>query len=109
MISKVRYEAKGVVLGNLWGGGEASYPSETVKADTEIELMQTLNDMLKSGALDSGMGFDGLIGAYMMKCKIETFIYNGKPYDGRHYEELFLGDLREDQKDFLKRSINFVL
>lgn len=55
---------KGIVLGNCWGGGRVFYPSDYVGKEFKslIDLKEFITKTFKSGALDSGMGFESLIG-----------------------------------------------
>lgn len=69
---QTNYKSQGLVLGNLWGGGRATYPAREVEAESFENLIAQNQKMLKSGTLDSGMGFDGLRGAVLYIRKIET-------------------------------------
>ena len=82
-VPKVVYKiAQGVVLGNLWGGGRGYYPSdyEGKQFKSLSSVVQFLNKELKTGGLDSGMGFESLIGYYIFVEKNETFELNNKQY-----------------------------
>ena len=93
-----RYKAKGWVLGNLWGGGEGAYPTEVVEANTREELIAEASKMLNDGTLDSGMGFDGLVGAVMEVEEIETITVKGKNYTNSEYDTEIIGTLTDDQE-----------
>lgn len=57
----------GAVLGNMWGGGRGYYQARRIAGEYEHagEIEQKALDMLADGSLDSGMGFDGLVGAVL--------------------------------------------
>ena len=70
-------ELSGFVIGNLWGGGLASYPAETVSAPSMSEARNKAQEMLESGALDSGMGFEELTGAKLTTKHTVTLMCEG--------------------------------
>jgi len=101
-MSKMKsYKSKGFVLGKLWMGGSGAYPAEPLTAKTKGGLLNKAKRMLKSGALDSGMGFDGLIGAMLYIEEIETINVNGKEYSRSEFSDELIGNLNEEQKEFL--------
>jgi hypothetical protein len=98
---KQRFEVTGIVLGNLWGGQEGSYPARKIKTNTRQEALEKATDMLSDGSLDSGMGFESLIGARLeVKC-IETIKIKGKEYENENSETIFAGELTPEQQEFL--------
>jgi len=98
---KTKFHSKGFVLGNYWGGGKGSYPARRINADTKEELLETANAMLKSGALDSGMGYKSLIGAVLIITKQSIREYEGKEYRNYEDETVFIGDLTDKETEFL--------
>jgi hypothetical protein len=68
---------RGAVLGNYWGGGAGYYASAYSgrEFDTKKKAIKFLDDMLKDGSLDSGMGYESLIG-YMIPiiCRQEVLV-----------------------------------
>lgn len=70
---KKKYISNGLVLGLLWGGGEASYQARVLESDTLTDIIEQANEALLNGDLDSGMGFESLIGA-IFDIKILTTI-----------------------------------
>ena len=101
MKTKEKFESRGVVLGNLWGGGTGAYKAKTLKADTKEELIKQATEKLNDGSLDGGMGFESLIGAILDVETIETVEVNGKSFTHSEIEIEFLGDLTEEEQDFL--------
>ncbi len=95
------YVARGLVYGNYWGGGRGSYKSETIRAKTLKTLLKTAKIMLESGALDSGMGYESLVGAIFNVEKIETIEKNGKKYQRSEHNIEIIGDLKEQEWEFL--------
>lgn len=59
------WEAHGLVLGETWYGRMGWYPSEKVIASTREELDRKIEEGIKEGWLDRGMGFQALHGAVM--------------------------------------------
>lgn len=101
MENKVRYEAQGCVLGNYWGGGAGSYPTIKIKGDTKEEVLEKATKSLEDGSLDSGMGFESLIGAVLDVTCITTVEIDGKTFTNKENEIESIGNLTEAQFDFL--------
>lgn len=107
MKKKISYKAKGSVLGNMWGGGSGSYPTKTITADTFGGLISKATEMLNDGSLDSGMGFESLIGGKLHITKTTTIVVDGKEFTNEGYSERFIGTLKASQKLFLSLSNNY--
>ena len=99
-----KYNLSGIVLGKLWGGGLAGYPSEKLEAETRKELIKKARKMLKDGSLDSGMGFESLKGALLEIKETEFVTMKGKEYQREEYSEEFIGKLTKKQKTFLRET-----
>ena len=56
MKKKMTYKAKGMVLGNYWGGGSGAYSTILFETDSKEELLEKANKSLNDGSIDSGMG-----------------------------------------------------
>lgn len=95
------YTATGFVLGKCWGGGFGAYPSCAIKGKTLKGLLKYAEKLLKTGGLDSGMGFEYLKGAGLCVAETETIILKGKTFSSVDYENYFIGELTEQDKDFL--------
>jgi len=98
---KKEYIASGFVLGKNWGGGFGAYASREIKARSKAELLKLTRQDLKSGALDSGMGFEFLKGARLDIKEISRVIVKGKEYERAEYITEFIGNLTESEQDFL--------
>jgi len=96
MKKQIRYEAKGIVWGNCWGGGQCGYGSKTVKADTQKQLDKKINKGIEDRSLDAGMGFESLEGAVMEVIKIETITVDDKEYTHKDYEIISYGKIQDD-------------
>jgi len=133
MKTTIKYKSTGLVYGKYWGGGEGSYPAEKLEADTKEDLLKKANEDLKSGALDSGMGYEdlksgaldsgmgyedlksgaldsgmgyeSLLGALLAITKITTVVINGKSYTNEEEEFEFIGSLSLNQADFLENQL----
>lgn len=101
METKVKFRSKGVVYGKYWGSGKGSYPARKLEANTKEELMKQANDGL-DGSLDSGMGYESLIGAFIQIQKETTIIVDDKPYINFEYECEFIGKLTDEEKEILE-------
>lgn len=106
MDTQIRYEATGNVLGNLWGGGQGGYSASPVNGNTLEELLTKAEDMLADGSLDSGMGFESLIGALLKVSTITTVIIDGKEFTNTEIETYFIGDLSEKEIEFLEECLS---
>lgn len=90
------YEAKGYVFGNLWGGGKGYYPANTYSNSSLAQLKKEIKKDFKSGALDSGMGYESLIGALMWIKTIATKKTGNTIWTNRDKVETFkLGKIDE--------------
>lgn len=106
---KTTYKSNGIVLGNYWGGGSGLYKATTFHSDISIEdLIEQNKKALESGALDSGMGYESLIGALITIETKTTIEYEGKEFTNKEYEDVFIGDLTDEQMEFLE-EVNYQL
>jgi len=97
----VKFTSTGLVHGNYWGGGKGSYKAEKLSADTKEELIEKATKMIEDGSLDGGMGYESLIGALLNITKTTTIIHNGKPFTNEETECEFIGELTDEERDFL--------
>lgn len=104
METTINYEAKGVCLGKLWGGGEGAYTTEKYTNSSLSKLKTEIEKGIGNSTIDSGMGFESMIGALMIVTTIRTKTINGKNYTNKENENMFFGDLTEEQQDFLDNS-----
>ena len=98
---KKNYKINGFVYGNYWGGGKGAYKSQSYKGDDLNKLMEEIKEDLEDGSLDGGMGYESLIGAILDIETIETIKYKGKEYHKSEYEIEFIGELTEEEENFL--------
>lgn len=99
---KIFFHSNGIVLGNLWGGGQGGYRAKILQADTKEALIEEAKIKLADGSLDGGMGFESLIGAKLSIKKITTIIVDGKEFTNKEYITEFIGNLNEEQIMFLE-------
>lgn len=101
-----KYNATGLVLGNFWGGGKGTYPSKKLSNYKSIDdLIKDAEKMLKNGSLDSGMGYESLIGAGLIIEEFNIIKYNDEEFYNSHNSELFIGDMNEKEKHFLEEQL----
>ena len=100
----MRYLAEGDVLGLDWMGKEVVYKAAAASGKTLKELRKSVKARLKDGSLDSGFGFERLLGARMDIYKV----YQRKSPIGevsRFFKTEFFGDLTPTQKEFIKEMM----
>ena len=98
---KTTFNSTGIVLGNYWGGGQGGYQARSIEAKTKKELLKKANQMLTDGSLDSGMGYESLIGARLDITKVTSINIDGKVFLNHEHETEFIGDLTDEQINFL--------
>lgn len=103
------YFLSGVVLGKTWGGGFGAYKSHELQAQTKKELINQAKKDLKSGVLDSGMGFEYLKGARLDIQEIETVKIKDKEYQRAEHMTELIGDLTEKEQDFLLSGYEYII
>lgn len=100
------YTAKGMVYGKYWGGGEGAYPSTPLRADTKVDLIKQANELLASGGLDGGMGYESLIGAVLDVTEHEILTdEHGKQYESIESELETIGTMDDVQEDFTIEAV----
>jgi len=98
MKKKYSYVAEGYVYGKLWGGGNAFYPALKLGPHNTLkELKKEVTQLLKEGLLDSGMGFEKLIGTKMHVTKITCITVDGESYYRNESIEPILIDFPEKE------------
>ena len=102
-----KYIARGLVWGNYWGSGRGGYKSETIEAKTMETLLKKANKMLADGSLDSGMGYESLVGAMLEIEEIETIKKADKEYQRSEYLLETIGELNEKEEEFLMENLQF--
>ena len=99
MKKKITYKSTGVVYGRFWGGGEGIGIARELEADTKKELLEKAKKGL-NGMLDSGMGFEKLLGALLLIQKTTEIYIDNKLYRNHQYQQRFIGCLTQKQKNF---------
>lgn len=93
------YQAFGNVIGLTWDFTEGAYEARRYTAKTREELMQQIKKDFESGALDSGFGFQKLIGAEMQITKSSILRINGLYYEAEDDEIVELGNIPDWYRD----------
>jgi hypothetical protein len=101
MKKKTTFTAKGAVLGSYWGGGQGAYESRPITGNSEKEIIKLAEQGIKDGSLDNGMGFERLLGAALTITKTTSIEVDGKPFINREHNDVLIGNLTEEQSDFL--------
>jgi len=107
MKTTTSYNASGLVYGSYWGGGEGAYQARTYQADTLEALREQIEKDVASGAVDSGMGYERVHGAYMMTETVTRTTIDGKQFTNVEAQGEFFGTLSEEAQDFLIHCINY--
>lgn len=98
------FSATGLVLGNCWGGGKGAYTARQIHANTREDLLDQANKMLADGSLDSGMGFESLIGAALYIKATEYITVDGNTYSRDMNDPgAYIGELTEEEQQELER------
>ena len=108
MNEKFSYDSTGLVFGNFWGSGRGSYPARKLTSETLEDLIAQANEGL-DGGLDSGMGFERLLGAVLFITKKTTITVNEQPFSSEeNLEPVFIGELTDEEKEFLFEQANYM-
>lgn len=91
-------EATGYVYGKYWGGGEGAYKAKKLSFETREELVKYLTELKDYGQLDSGMGYQEVIGGIYA---VEETKYENDWKMTRTLEEVPFGNLSDKQFDFV--------
>lgn len=86
------YRAEGYVYGRTWEFSKGLYKARIYHNYDKEKLLEDVKNDFKSGALDSGYGFESLLGARMTIETVDIIKYNGKNYGSHEYETLVLGE-----------------
>ena len=73
-----QFKSSGFVYGNLWGGGRGAYPARKITAHTLEALTAEIDKGIKDGSLDSGMGYESLMGGVFDIETVTTATIKGK-------------------------------
>jgi hypothetical protein len=97
------YNATGIVWGKYWGGGEGGYTATKIYGETSKEkLLGKANQMLKDGTLDSGMGYEELLGAKLEIEEVDQRTFDKKLFTHREFETEYIGKLSGETIEFLE-------
>jgi hypothetical protein len=103
MLNTVKFKGTGFVLGNYWGNRcTSAWATISFEADTKEALLEQAKVALNNGSIDSGMGFESLIGA-VLSIKQETSIdIEGDEYVNEKLSLDFIGEMTNEQIEFLE-------
>lgn len=107
-MTKKTYSSQGYVWGKCWGGGECGFAAEKLKGySTRKELVSEIKKQLKSGRLDSGMGYERLLGAVLWITCDEELEQDGKTWTRSEGEEYVVGEMSEEAINLLSNQLIF--
>ncbi len=101
MKKSISYSGKGLVLGSLWGGGQGWYETIRLNANTKKDLIKAVEKALNDKSLDSGMGFESLIGAILSVEKLTSINLDGHLFCNKEYEVCCVGEITEQNEDMI--------
>ena len=88
------YQADGIITGRLWGGGLGFYYARKYTGFKSLDdLKENIKKDFESGAIDSGFGFEKIIGARMKIDKITIKTIDDDDYVNVKHEMFELGDM----------------
>ena len=96
-----QFEISGYVYGKYWGGGSGAYPATKISGSNLTKLLRKAKEMLSNGSLDSGMGYESLLGAYLSIKTEDTITLKGREFVNTDYDDKFIGRLTRKEKNFL--------
>ena len=100
--TKEVWSATGLVYGIDWGFNYIAYPSISFQNDSYEGLLAEANKALANESIDSGMGFESIIGA-LLEITCETSIeIEENTFINYTKTTVFIGDLTEEQQEFLE-------
>ena len=100
----MKYFMKGYLVGNLWGGGEGSYPTREFKGKSLRNLEKEVKRAIKDGSIDSGFGFESIKGAVMNIYKVyERNLGNEKMEIPKYWDSRVYGNLNSKEVGFLMK------
>jgi len=97
--------SKGLVYGQFWGGGEGTYPSIELQFETEKELIEYLNNLKDFNVLDSGMGFQNVLGGVL---SIEEIVNEDDWTKSRDLNVISFGNLNIEQLEFCFEMLGYL-
>jgi hypothetical protein len=97
MHEEVYYTAGGVVLGECWTGERVYYQARAYCESRLSDIRREIREDFKTGALDSGMGYRGLIGALMIITKYTMIKYKGREFINATSKRMYLGEIDRDE------------
>ena len=95
MKDHISFRAEGWVLGDLWGGGKGYYPARKYYNRKLPAMKKKIRKDFKSGALDSGMGYQRLTGALMFITRVTVKKIDGKEFKNEETTGFKLGNIDE--------------
>lgn len=104
-IPNVMYFSTGYVYGKYWGGGEGAYTAKPLMGNTKESIIEQANKGL-DGSLDSGMGYESLIGAILIIKEEKQVSIDGEIYTHTETTVECVGNLSDEQTEFLYNIVD---
>lgn len=98
------WDANGLVYGRDWEFNYGTYPSISFQNDTYEGLLAEASKALANDSIDSGMGFESILGALLEITCITSIEIEEHTFVNNEVTIEFLGDLTEEQQVFLEKS-----
>ena len=98
----IEYQAQGVCIGRLWSFEDGAYPTIKFNNSNKDELYNEIEESVKSGSIDSGMGFESIRGALMTITTKTTITVDDKTFTNEESETDIFGKVSDDEIDYLE-------
>jgi hypothetical protein len=107
MNKKIEYKLNGYVYGKAWGDGYGFYKAIPLSGNNLRQIIANASKDLDR--LDSGMGFEAVLGAIYTPVKYETIIINNKEYTNKEIlEDIIIGNIPEKELDFFYEQFPYL-
>ena len=95
------YKASGWVLGNCWGGGKVWYQSNKYQSKTLKGIEKEIQKGIENGSIDSGMGFESILGAIIDITEIEKIdTGDGEPFKRENSMYNTFGEIEDKAQEY---------
>ena len=99
---KVKFIAKGIVLGHLWMGSLGTTGSISIEGDSIEDITEKATELLEKNKLTGTGDFESEVGAMLGVDIITTITVEGKEFKNTEYEEITLGVMTDEEFEALQ-------
>ena len=96
------YDISGYVYGRTWEFTKGFYLSRKYHG-RDLDMLKTIIEQdFKDGSLDSGYGFESLIGAVLYVTSIDTRIIDDKEFHNTQVSSYTIGELPDNYEEIIE-------